>query len=96
MSKPRPAQVRFASDQPDLLEKPYEEEQATLAAKPVECFGQTYANDAARREHYLGLLAGKLKDPEFGKFEGFPMGTDDAILALSGPPYYTACKTKLR
>jgi DNA modification methylase len=32
-----------------------------------------------------------LKDPEFRKIEGFPIGEDDAILALSDPPYYTAC-----
>ncbi len=45
----------------------------------------------AEREKYLALLAEKLKDPEFRKIEGFPIGTDEAILALSDPPYYTAC-----
>jgi hypothetical protein len=39
----------------------------------------------------LGLLAEKLKDPVFHKFEGFPIGKDEDILALSDPPYYTAC-----
>lgn len=58
---------------------------------PVECLGQTFPSDEARREHFLKLLAEKLKDPEFRKTEGFPTGTDDAILALSDPPYYTAC-----
>ncbi|MBV7478147.1 DNA methyltransferase [Pseudomonas sp. PDM31] len=58
---------------------------------PVECLGQTFPNDAARREHYLKLLAEKLKDPEFRKIEGFSIGTDEAILELSDPPYYTAC-----
>ncbi len=58
---------------------------------PVECLGQTFPNDQARREHYLKLLAEKLKDPEFRKQEGFPQGTDEAILAMSDPPYYTAC-----
>ena len=57
----------------------------------VECLGQTFANDAARREHFLKLLAEKLKQPEFRKIEGFPKGTDEDILALSDPPYYTAC-----
>ncbi|HWP00179.1 MAG TPA: DNA methyltransferase [Methylococcus sp.] len=57
----------------------------------VECLGQTFASDNARREHFLKLLAEKLKDPEFRKQEGFPQGTDEAILALSDPPYYTAC-----
>lgn len=58
---------------------------------PVECLGHSFPSDEARREHYLGLLAEKLKDPEFRKIEGFPIGEDDDILALSDPPYYTAC-----
>jgi len=37
------------------------------------------------------LLAQKLKDPEFCKSEGFPIGEDEDILALSDPPRYTAC-----
>jgi hypothetical protein len=57
----------------------------------VECLGKTFANDAKRRDHYLGLLNEKLKDPEFRKIEGFPIGEDEDILALSDPPYYTAC-----
>jgi len=43
------------------------------------------------RELYRARLAEKLKDPEFRKVAGFPVGTDQAILALSDPPYYTAC-----
>ena len=63
----------------------------TKESGPVECLGQTFPSDEARREHYLKLLAEKLKDPEFRKIEGFPIGEDDDILALSDPPYYTAC-----
>lgn len=44
-----------------------------------------------KKEEYRQRLAHKLKDPEFRKIEGFPLGTDEAILALSDPPYYTAC-----
>jgi DNA modification methylase len=58
---------------------------------PVECLGQAFESDEARREHYLELLAEKLKDSEFRKTPGFPKGTDEAILRLSDPPYYTAC-----
>lgn len=58
---------------------------------PIECLGQTFSSEDARREHFLNLLREKLKDPEFRKTEGFPIGTDDAILAMSDPPYYTAC-----
>ena len=58
---------------------------------PVECLGQTFENDSARRTYYLGLLAKMLEDPAFRQQEGFPQGTDEAILAMSDPPYYTAC-----
>lgn len=65
--------------------------QKTGATGPVECLGQTFPSEQARREHFTKLLAEKLKDPAFRKIEGFPQGTDDAILAMSDPPYYTAC-----
>lgn len=58
---------------------------------PVECLGMSFQDDNARREHFLGILREKLKDPEFRKIEGFPIGSDEDILALSDPPYYTAC-----
>ena len=60
-------------------------------ATPVTCLGQTFENDEARRAHFTALLAEKLKDPEFRKIEGFPIGKDEDILALSDPPYYCAC-----
>lgn len=58
---------------------------------PVECLGQTFPSDDARRQHFLTLLRAKLADPAFRKIEGFPLATDEDILALSDPPYYTAC-----
>ncbi len=63
----------------------------TSKKDPVRCLGQTFPNDDARREHFLGVLREKLKDPEFRKIEGFPIGEDEDILAMSDPPYYTAC-----
>lgn len=65
--------------------------QMAIETGAVECLGQTFPNDEARREHFLKLLAEKLKDPAFRNQEGFPSGTDEAILAMSDPPYYTAC-----
>lgn len=65
--------------------------QKTGSTGPVECLGQTFPSEEARREHFTKLLAEKLKDPAFRKIEGFPQGTDEAILAMSDPPYYTAC-----
>jgi 16S rRNA G966 N2-methylase RsmD len=58
---------------------------------PVECLGQKFPSDQARREHFLELLAEKLKDIDFRRQEGFPKGTDEAILTMSDPPFYTAC-----
>ncbi|MFQ2477765.1 DNA methyltransferase [Aeromonas caviae] len=71
----------FSSDSP----------QHDQTAGPVTCLGKTFANDQARRDYFLALLAEKLKDPEFRKIEGFPIGSDEDILNLSDPPYYTAC-----
>ena len=59
--------------------------------KPVTCLGMTFENDDERRKYFIELLREKLKDPEFRKIEGFPIGEDEDILALSDPPYYTAC-----
>ena len=58
---------------------------------PVECLGITFENEEKRREYFLQKLREKLSDPEFRKIEGFPIGEDADILALSDPPYYTAC-----
>jgi len=57
----------------------------------VECLGMTFQNDDERRKYFLEKLAEKLKAPEFRKIEDFPIGEDEDILALSDPPYYTAC-----
>ena len=64
---------------------------ATRDSGPVTCLGLTFPNDEERRKHFLDLLREKLKDPEFRKIEEFPIGSDEDILALSDPPYYTAC-----
>ena len=60
-------------------------------AGPVACLGMTFENDEKRREYFLAELREKLKDTEFRKIKGFPLGEDEDILALSDPPYYTAC-----
>jgi hypothetical protein len=67
------------------------DEEFVTDERPVECLGMTFPNDEDRRNHFLGILREKLKDPEFRKIEGFPIGSDEDILALSDPPYYTAC-----
>src|SRR5438093_1297596 len=59
--------------------------------QPVECLGIKFPNDDARRQYFLAKLREKLKDPAFRKIDGFPRGEDEDILAMSAPPYYTAC-----
>ncbi|MFH0959026.1 MAG: DNA methyltransferase, partial [Pseudomonadota bacterium] len=82
---------RDPSGQVNLFEKSYQEELEAKAKKSVECLGMTFENDEARRAYFLEKLKEKLKDPGFRKIEGFPIGSDEDILALSDPPYYTAC-----
>jgi DNA modification methylase len=60
-------------------------------SKPVECLGMTFPSDEARRAYFLARLREKLQDPEFRKIKGFPIAEDDDIIAMSDPPYYTAC-----
>ncbi len=63
----------------------------SMSSDPVTCLGMTFETEEARRAHFTEELRKKLKDPEFRKIEGFPIGSDENILALSDPPYYTAC-----
>lgn len=56
---------------------------------PVVCLGMTFKNDDERREYFRNELRKKL--PELKKIEGFPIADDEDIIALSDPPYYTAC-----
>jgi 16S rRNA G966 N2-methylase RsmD/predicted RNA-binding Zn-ribbon protein involved in translation (DUF1610 family) len=76
MNMPRKKQTD--AEQPELIA----EEAAEYIVSP---------DEEALREEYRRRLAEMLKDPEFRKIEGFPIGEDEAILALSDPPYYTAC-----
>lgn len=81
----------FADAQSDIFEKSYEEQLTEKSRQTVTCLGLTFASDEERRKHFIEKLREKLKDPEFRKIEGFPIGNDEDILALSDPPYYTAC-----
>lgn len=75
------------NDDPELFVR----ELSTTNSGPVTCLGLSFPSDEERRTYFLNILREKLKDPEFRKIEGFPIGTDEDILALSDPPYYTAC-----
>jgi len=82
---------RDPSGQEHMFDKSLQEEAEARAQQPVECLGMRFPNEEARRSHFMDRLRVKLKDTEFRKIEGFPIGTDEDILALSDPPYYTAC-----
>lgn len=55
----------------------------------VECLGMTFNSEDERREYFRNELRKKL--PELKEIEGYPIGEDEDIIALSDPPYYTAC-----
>lgn len=73
------------------LQPPLLEPTPPPASGPVECLGLTFPNDDVRRAYFKEQLRTKLQDPTFRQIEGFPIGSDEDILALSDPPYYTAC-----
>ncbi len=75
----------------DKQQKAFGFSEQAKTSRPVECLGRTFASDEVRREYYLKMLAEKLEDEEFRNSSGFPLGTNQAIVGLSDPPYYTAC-----
>lgn len=72
-----------------------EQEQLLFNSEPeiddqkVVCLGLTFNNDEERRAYFRNELRKKL--PQLKEVEGFPIGEDEDIIALSDPPYYTAC-----
>ena len=103
--RPTGPKLLRTSDQLSFVDEPSLEEQvegdaggnggsgqgASRGARSVECLGMTFESEEARRAYFTERLREKLKDPEFRKIEGFPIGDDEDILRLSDPPYYTAC-----
>jgi DNA modification methylase len=57
----------------------------------ITCFGIKFANHEQRRKYFTDLLAEILEDTQFRATEGFPIASNEKILELSDPPYYTAC-----
>ncbi len=73
----------------EAYETPKNVEKKEKTQAPVICLGLTFANDEERRAYFRNELRTKL--PELKQIEGFPIGEDEDIIALSDPPYYTAC-----
>ncbi|WP_075981267.1 DNA methyltransferase [Bacillus massilinigeriensis] len=67
----------------------FQSEYTQKSSGPVICLGMTFTTEEERREYFRQELRNKL--PELKSFEGFPIGEDEDIIALSDPPYYTAC-----
>ncbi len=63
----------------------------SVESPTIECLGHRFENDEARRAYFAERLRQKLKDPSFRGQEAFPQGTDDDIVRMSDPPFYTAC-----
>src|SRR5262245_39008669 len=89
--KPRDRKTRKSEPQGEFFDKSAEELAREAGDSAVECLGMTFGSDHARRQFFLEKLREKLGDPDFRKLPGFPRATDDDILRLSDPPYYTAC-----
>ncbi len=66
-------------------------EQQAIEKGKVECLGMTFDSEEERRAYFIERLREKLADSEFRKTPGFPKGTDEDILRMSDPPWYTAC-----
>ncbi len=65
--------------------------QRSPGSGPVECLGRVFPDEESRRSHFLARLREHLLEPGFRQGEGFPLGEVEEILALSDPPYFTAC-----
>jgi 16S rRNA G966 N2-methylase RsmD len=86
MAKKRSTQTprlfRDPSGQQTMFEKSLEEELEEQQQQPVECLGQTFANDDARREHFLARLREGLEELH-DKLGGVPFTTvDDAVARM--------------
>ena len=66
-------------------------EQQALEKGKVECLGMTFDSEDARRAYFTDRLREILADPEFRNTPGFPKGTDEDIIRMSDPPWYTVC-----
>src|SRR5918995_1588004 len=66
-------------------------EQQALERARVECLGMAFESEAERRAYFTERLREKLADPDFRRTPGFPKGTDEDIIRMSDPPWYTAC-----
>lgn len=58
---------------------------------PVTCLGIEFPTEDSRREYFRERLREKLEQNGAHSHPGTPKATIESIIALSDPPYYTAC-----
>src|SRR5262249_51267800 len=66
-------------------------EQQAMEKGKVVCLVMVIDSEEERRAYFTERLHEKLADPAFRKIPGFPKGTDEDIIRMSDPPWYTAC-----
>ena len=77
----------FSQEEMDSMESPNLFNQKREG--PITVLGHTFPNDEERLAFFRDELRKRL--PELRSIEGFPIADDEDIVALSDPPYYTAC-----
>ena len=63
-------------NQDEMFKKSVEQELEESRTTKVECLGMTFDNDEERYNYFREKLTEKLKDPEFRKIDGFPIGSE--------------------
>lgn len=77
----------FSQDVLDSMETPHLFNQKRVG--PITIFGHAFENDEERRAYFREELRKKL--PALKTIPGFPLADDEDIIALSDPPFFTAC-----
>ncbi len=76
----------FSKDEMDAVEA---SQFPSFSKGPVTVLGITFNSDEERRAFFREELRKRL--PELKTIEGYPIAEDEDVIALSDPPYYTAC-----
>ena len=82
---------RNPSGQDEMFDKSYEETLEAEEAEGVECLGLRFTSEHERQLYFRSKLRERMDQPDFRAIQGFPIGSVDDIVALSDPPFYTAC-----
>lgn len=87
MQRPTASVSRSTGEKNDAMTRRARQPELLRESSP----GYTTTPDPEVSAAYRERLRAALQDPTLRSTPGFPIAEDDAILALSDPPYYTAC-----